>query len=683
MNMKQKILPLLLLGGLLSGCGSDSDNDSNNPAPAPESVPKTGTGAFDNVWGPDVNFQLETPIYVYMESVNRADMIDQFQENKEPAGAIKVEPALVRAMLPVLWREDEWLRRPFNDNQITFADVLLYLSATKANFDVNYLWNENLSTYQYSVSYDQNGDGDFDDEQDHKDDPNWYASYLIDSGHFRREIYSSSRGEALYRRLELTHVQPNAGIVLRSHSQAMTTRREAVQLDQAERRRKSQAEHGPNTVVIPKVKIAPIGQAELEFHDVVVTPHNLRPDIYKKDGAITIADLLLSMDDQGLIDIGFTFWGTLGSDVSVQHFFLNEINGQKAYGLVGYLHDTGVSWAQGDFSAKYIPTFQPVGMGVMPSYCDWTGQDSPYGQLDEQGKPLQVADGKIDLDNPECDPETTDIRDWFTDKGYHFFSDVWSLDYPGDFVAVKNMSMYVLFAEEESQRVADDHQWPIYDTDEAEVPLTSTHFGWGIADCGSCHSLDEIHVEGDKGALGVNPTPVYIRDHVTSYPLSTGQEKVVAPYQCAQCHGSNGAPNGHGEVARCFWCHSEEFVPNNHGAISKHTTFGSLTSETQPGGNDPDIFISAGAAIDVPTTDAEAVAVIEQEYKDKYSDYLLPNSMPTAPINFNFLAPHDDVNWEGRWGFYKKDMPIRTNSDWYTDPTFPDPYSCVTCHKNR
>ena len=693
MKNTSKLLPAMLLSLMVSACGSDSDDDTSvtppsEPTKETQEQAKTGTGVFEGVWGPDINFQLEGPIWVYLENNTRIDMTNQFQGGTPPTG-IRIEAADVRELIPTLWGKEELERRIYHENQITFADVLLYMGETRKDFDVVYSWNDDLSTYQYKVSYDKNGDGDFDDEGDYKLDPNWYSSFMIDFGEFRRELMYESKGEVLYRRLELTHVQPNSGILFIGYSEAMTKRREELHKEQADRRRAAEAKYGENTIIFPHVELKPIGTREdyksgetLIFENVKVTPHNMRPDIYKKDAAITLADVLLSMEEQGLVDVGFTYWGKLATGVDVQHFFLNEINGKKASGSIGYTIQNGTKRAMHDFSSKYLTGYLVWGMGTQSSYCDWTGQDDPYGKKNPDGTPLQVADGKLDIDNPECNPEITgvdiDVTDWFADMEMHFFTDVWVVNYPGDYFEAKAFSMYGMYAENDSKRFADDGKWPVHDIKEAVAPLTKEHFGWGVADCGTCHSLEGIHSEGDMGTLGVNKKPVYVRDDVESYSTEDKSELVIAPYQCANCHGSNGAPKGHGEDARCFWCHSEEFVPPNHGAISKYTTFGEITSEEQPGGNDPRLMFSAGEIIDIPTTDTEKVKAIEAEYQQKY--FYLPHA---ENVRFDMLAPHEGVSWQGNWGKYPDEMKTRTNSDWFTDPTFPDPYSCATCHPSE
>ncbi len=59
-----------------------------------------------------------------------------------------------------------------------------------------------------------------------------------------------------------------------------------------------------------------------------------------------------------------------------------------------------------------------------------------------------------------------------------------------------------------------------------EEALSSSHPGTGDPCCEACHQLDD-HNQG------------------------------LDPHECASCHGSNGAPPGHGEEGPCTDCHGE------------------------------------------------------------------------------------------------------------------------------
>lgn len=102
---------------------------------------------------------------------------------------------------------------------------------------------------------------------------------------------------------------------------------------------------------------------------------------------------------------------------------------------------------------------------------------------------------------------------------------------------------------------------------------------------------------------------------------------MTQPYYCATCHGSNGASKMHSYKASCYWCHSQDKMPSNHGEASSKITISKTES--------------------VP---------------NKVSRRGLYNQ-----INVNF-EQYDGII-EGRNNFYSRSI------------TFPDPYSCATCHK--
>ncbi|QIZ76261.1 hypothetical protein [Ferrimonas lipolytica] len=694
MKIKHPLLAMAMSALLLTGCGSDSDSSSTPPTTTDpvESTPATGTGAFDyaKVWGPDVNWQIENPFYAYIDEVAREDMLRQFQGTGIPENGFKVDPADLRErkMASLAAGDGKYIENAaYNDNQITFADVLLYLSDTVKGFSVDYQFDEQLNAYQWQVTWDADGDG----TNEYESDPDWYATYMIDFAEFRREKFYDAQGEALYLRLEDVLVENNSGVLFKSFSPAMTERREQVQLDQAERRRNSKPSYyseDTDVIIVPSVMLIPIeefgvaGGTPVMLQNVEARSHNLRPDIYKKDQAITMADVMLSINEQELAQVGYSFWGTLESGVELNHFVINEVNGKRKGGAHGYVINTGVSYAMNDFAAKYLVPGVVGHVEISESYCDHNGTSN---YLDPSDTSTDYPDGLIDAEPSaaskelHCNPETTDVEDWFVDQEFHLFSDVWLMNNPGDTVTVVNFHMYDYYPPSESKRVAGDGQWPEYDARNAKFALDDTHFGWGIANCGNCHSLSGIHSEGDIGAdLGVNPKIVDIYDtgKITSHPVDDVSELVIAPYQCAECHGSNGAPNGHGEFARCYWCHAEDVVPENHGSVSTYITRADVygADADKLGGNSPALYNRAYESIAVNSADEAAMAELTAEVQGWDHQ---------ESTTFDMLAPNENVNWEGFWGMYPADMKIRTNNDWMTDPTYPDPYACVTCHYDK
>ena len=659
--MKIKISVALLAISMLAGCGSDNTATSpvNPDVPEVGAPPKTGSQVFDNVWGPDINWQLTGPITIYFDKMSREDWVAQSEGRYEDIKhGFTVDADEVRKVVPTPLRNDL-----FNDGQITFAEVLLYLSETRDDFHVEHEWGEDIGAYRFTVWRNEDGSTiEFDDNgmPIGEGDPNWNVSWIPDTGDFKREYKYTNWGEHVATRLSLTVLQSNSGVLLRPYSEAYTYRREEMQRTQVNRRNEAQKQFTDNRVIIPRVMVQPIDGERMFFNNVEVRPHNLRPDIYKKDAMITLADVFLSMDEQGLIDVEYSYWGKLSTGVDIQHFVVNSINGIVNQARKAYAIDAFEQRNTRDWNHKYgLGLIGPNQKRKVASFCDGTGLD---------GKPAGTVDGIIDA---ECESYFNEkgieinITDWYGDKNMHTFADVWPMYYPVDLPAV----IYKLlpFAPEESNRVGGDDKYPIYDINEAKRPLTESHFGWGIADCGTCHSLSNIHANGDQGSLGVNPKPVYVldlADGVKSYDMLEEDDRAVAPYQCAQCHGSNGAPLGHGAVGICFWCHDNEFQPKNHGSVNKSF------SKMYEGGNSPDAGVTyfAEPIIDVPSTDRDAVADLSLE---RYGDanYLL-NALPPVE-NQNFVYMH---------GLYSDDMKVRGNSDWTTDPAYPDPYSCMTCH---
>ncbi|MEZ9538720.1 hypothetical protein AB4160_11010 [Shewanella sp. 10N.286.51.B8] len=653
----------LLALAILSGCGSDDSNSAPTPPDLPETgqPPQTGSEVFDNVWGPDIKWQLEGPITIYFDRMDRADWVAQSERrHADIKHGFTVEAEEVRRVIPTPLRDDL-----FNDGQITFAEVLLYLSQTRDDFHVEYQWGEDIGAYRYTVWRNEDGSAvefDIDGKPVGEGDPNWYANSIPDTADFKREFQYNNWGENVGTRLEMTVLQSNSGVLLRPRSEAYTYRREEMQRTQVERRNEAQAQFSDNRIIIPEVMLDPADGEPRYFYNVEVRPHNLRPDIYKKDAMITMADIYMSMHEDGLIDVGFSYWGKISTGIDIQHFIINSVDGatnqaRYAYAINGYerryIKDWNHKYGLGDMSK---PEDTPPATFCDGIALDGSATGTSNGQIDQECGEYFASKG-IEID----------LTDWYGYRNMHTFADVWPMYYPVDYTAV--MARQLMFAAPESHRVGGDNQYPIYDIDEAIRPLSAEHFGWGVADCGTCHSLGSIHSDGDQGSLGVNPTPVYVMDlanGVQSYEVLDEADRAVAPYQCAQCHGSNGAPAGHGEMGVCFWCHDNEFQPKNHGSVNK------LFPKMYEGGNSPEdmSYHPAKPIIDVPSTDRDAVSVVSAEmYGD--ANHLL-----------NILPALKDQNFVYMHGLYSDDMKVRGNSDWTTDPVYPDPYSCMTCHVN-
>jgi len=93
----------------------------------------------------------------------------------------------------------------------------------------------------------------------------------------------------------------------------------------------------------------------------------------------------------------------------------------------------------------------------------------------------------------------------------------------------------------------------IKDVSQARAPLTDSHFGWKIPDCSTCHDAGNSHVVED-----------------------------MDPWECAECHGNNGAPDSHGELYTCGFCHAKTLTKHGKAYTNKNDFYGEKTNFKEP-----------------------------------------------------------------------------------------------------
>ncbi|WP_299802076.1 hypothetical protein [uncultured Shewanella sp.] len=505
----------------------------------------------------------------------------------------------------------------FSSGNYSALDVLRYVADTRKDlhFELGE-FNQEIGTYEFNVSWDRNGDGNFTsldniDSESNLNSPDWYARFMYDEGESMREGSQASL-EVLYDRLDEFPVRNNLFLRFESFSHDMTERRQSLQRKQVDRLE----QHGG--VVLPELLVN-FGKGagdEVIARDIPVSAHNIRTDIFT-EGTHTAMDLLLSADDEGLVDFQFNYWPQLHLDTNVGSYGLVSINGQRAKGLAGWLLRIGEKETFTDF-------FDPIpldnGAGVIanikaagPKYCSWL---IPDGQHTDQTA-------------MQCYEEWGNL---FGGAFIHRMTDVIVNKYPVGVVQLFWLDAMNKTWNPTEQNIAGDGKFPVYDISKAIAPLEESHFGWKVADCGMCHSLDNIHLDGDSPAL----------------------PGTIEPYFCASCHGNNGATAGHGETSHCFWCHSKDQKMPNHGDASIERV------------------ISEIACVDRNTGEPD------DGNKGPCSTVL---NMPAGT-----LVAHDRAgNYESEFPDIKYSNKITTmgNGDWHTSQTFPDPYACVTCHVNQ
>jgi hypothetical protein len=93
------------------------------------------------------------------------------------------------------------------------------------------------------------------------------------------------------------------------------------------------------TVIIPRVTIN--GRTfNLEFYNVVTTPHNMRDDIFQNN-TITALDVIMSLGDLGNITYELSWYDVLGSAGYVHNYFVSKINTDETVGRCGFVYDIG------------------------------------------------------------------------------------------------------------------------------------------------------------------------------------------------------------------------------------------------------------------------------------------------------------------------------------------------------
>ncbi len=121
-------------------------------------------------------------------------------------------------------------------------------------------------------------------------------------------------------------------------------------------------------VIIPEVIIRGPGMV-LTFENIVVTPHNLRNDIFQDD-VITAIDIILSMGDQGLITYSLQWYETIGTAGPIQSYWVEAINEKVASGGCGFVYETGDNDFQG-FIGNHIHIPSDTRIINSPEYNLW------------------------------------------------------------------------------------------------------------------------------------------------------------------------------------------------------------------------------------------------------------------------------------------------------------------------
>ncbi|WP_028109630.1 hypothetical protein [Ferrimonas futtsuensis] len=305
------------------------------------------------------------------------------------------------------------------------------------------------------------------------------------------------------------------------------------------------------------------------FKDIEVKPHNLRLDLYQP-GVLTELDAWLSLVDQRPdLKIDWSYWPRLSTNANVQGYVATAIsfNGKddlgniinqtyKNNGECGFVHHTGEWENYADGGAQNVlyefvmcagRTDMPENwnraacLGKVPGIKGFRPRNYGAGELYENDGPTGYM--KFGMPFGANDPHLTGDNMIIYGPEY--------INYLGVAFGDMNTNSGVpsgCDAESPEIDIAN-----LKDISKARAPLDESHFGWKLPDCTTCHDPSNSHVV-----------------------------EAMAPYECAECHGNNGAPNNHGERYTCGFCHSQTLAKHGNVYADKNDYYSKESNFKEP-----------------------------------------------------------------------------------------------------
>ncbi len=253
-------------------------------------------------------------------------------------GVFTYDPAVIKTLRPDV----------FAEGRFSAFDVLAVLAAA-GKVDVEYAYNESQATYVVQSINGLTG---------------WWYDVRLPGGVFERtalrmDTYPIKDGAEIYLYLE----DPARLAAIESSF------REEVAL---------RAAHDGRTVV-PTVTIKG-PRSTATFRDVVVTSHNVRPDVFRP-GATTALDVLLSLGEQGRISgLELAWHAALGDVSNVNHYMVEWISLPDVLGekdsLCGYMDEAATEGLRGFLTPHSHATTQvhlssDLELLMSPGYVEW------------------------------------------------------------------------------------------------------------------------------------------------------------------------------------------------------------------------------------------------------------------------------------------------------------------------
>jgi hypothetical protein len=196
----------------------------------------------------------------------------------------------------------------FRPGQFSIFDVLVYLNVT-GQVNLEYHFNSTYNTY----IVDRLNGHDF-----------WWYNVVYSGGWPENNVY----------RMDHYHWKPGTSITF-----YQTNERDLQNIYDTFSEEVERLDTNNGEVIIPEVTID--GQSFIiKFENVVVTPHDLRNDVFQ-NGTITAMDVILSLGDQGLITYSIGWYDSIGTAEVVRSYWVEMINGDYSIGTCGWVYEEG------------------------------------------------------------------------------------------------------------------------------------------------------------------------------------------------------------------------------------------------------------------------------------------------------------------------------------------------------
>jgi hypothetical protein len=225
----------------------------------------------------------------------------------------------------------------FNEGLFSIFDILVYLDNTN-KIDMEYHLDKELNTY---VIDSINGENNF-----------WYEAYY-DGGWPENNVF----------RMDHYPVKEKMTIKIFQTSDSEINDYYSIFRNEVSRKKENNG-----NIIIPEVLIrSPTNN--LRLRNVLVTPHNLRNDVFQ-NGVITAIDVIMSLSDQEKLNYNLKWYDSIGSAEVVRDYWVEAINDDVAHGRCGFVYEAGSEKFNG-FRGNHIHIPSDIRVLNSPEYVEW------------------------------------------------------------------------------------------------------------------------------------------------------------------------------------------------------------------------------------------------------------------------------------------------------------------------